>query len=180
MRLTAPGIQPNADLETQQRQQYDDDVARVGNGLGQQLVPEGTPTSETQKADNAFWLGAGVHGGFAMSASRTRVDGASGALVKRPATFASTAIVTGLDFTAGVTLGAQSVTTFNGCTFRGDSVAALVTCAAGAKATFVGCQFHGSPTQVVDNPGAIGNITVVGCANLTGAGLGNVTAVGSV
>lgn len=180
MRLTAPGIQPHADLETQQRQQYDDDVARVGNGLGQQLVPEGMPTAETQRADNAFWLGAGVHGGFALSAGRTRLDGASGASVGRRAVFGSTAIVAGLDFAADVTLSAQSVTTFNGCTFRGDAVAALVTCAAGAKATFVGCQFYGSPTQVVDNPGATANITVVGCANMTGAGLGNVTAVGSV
>jgi hypothetical protein len=99
----------------------------VVNALGE-LVMQGQSVVESKNADNALWLGSGVQGGFALSAERTRLVGASGASVGRQATFTSTAIVTGVDFTAGVALQAGSVTTFNGCTFRQSAVDALVTC----------------------------------------------------
>lgn len=164
--------------ESENRRRLNQLIA-VANGLGELVVP-GQAIAEPRKSDNALWMAQGLQGGGSLSAPRTRLDGAAGAVVGAVVTFASTAIVAGLDFAAGVTLKAGSVTTFNNCQFRQDGVPALVTCESGALATFVGCHFHGTPTQVVDNPGAIGNITVVGCANLTGAGLGNVTAVGSV
>ena len=181
MRITAPGIQPQASLEDQQRQQFHDDVASVVNGLGQSLTLPGSAVVETLKADNALWLAQGVQGGLSLSAQRTRLAGGTGAFIGGVAGFASTAVVSGLDFQNAVNLSADSRSVFIGCTFRQDSVAQLIAAKAGAKATFTGCAFYGSGlTSVVDNPGVITDIVLLGCYNATGAAAGNVTEIGGV
>lgn len=182
MRVTAPGIQPSSDLETQQRQQFHDDVANVVNGLGQSITLPGSAAIETQNADNALWLAQGLQGGLSLAAQRTRLAGGSGASIGGVAGFAGTAVATGLDFTNTVNLSAASRSIFIGCTFRQtSSVAQLIAAASGAKATFIGCAFYGNvTTQVVDNPGVITDIVLLGCYNATGAAAGNVTEIGGV
>ena len=168
MQIPQAAIDPGLNNMDQQRWGSVQTLVRVANRLGRWLIMPSEGISEPLKADNALWLAQGEQGGGSLSAARTRVAGASGAVLTRTLQCASTATLTGVDFTNSdnndcLSLGADSVTVLVGCTFRNDTSdgGVLVKAAAGAKAKFIGCTFHGSGlSQVVDNPGLIGDIVL--------------------
>lgn len=170
-------VSDRQDLEKVENRKRTNEIVGVVNGLGELVLP-GMSVSEPLASDNALWLAQGQHGGYSLARARTRLVGASGAVVTAATVYAGTATVTGLDFTAAVQL-ASGAQVFVGCTFRQDGVNSLVQASSNAVAKFIGCTFYGSGLgQVVDNAGVIGDIVLVGCVNLTGAPVGTVTVVG--
>lgn len=167
-------------------------LASAVESLG--IIEPGNAMKEVKKKGNLFSLSPGSHGGAAMSMPDTEIHGLGpGAVVNRPVSFTSDAVVDGVTFSTGegpasVRVNGTAVVVLRNCTFERpeDDVFSHIAVATGAKAIVLGCVFRGSGTTavpVVNHGGAAANVQIGFCYNKTGNTLftgGTATSTGNV
>lgn len=151
----------------------------------------GEPIKEGLISHNAVALTGGGHGGAHLEREYTELLGSSDAHIVRQVRCSSSAVITGVRFTAMqrisgrnnqdalVLLDAAAKVIFQNCRFSKEDQDGgdFVTIAAGGQAVFIGCVFEGGAvaTNCVNNAGLAGDVFTVGCMRTTAAAHVNTT-----